>query len=68
MDDPASRAQQRVVLLAFLIAAGLIVGTFAVSHWYPAVMSDHSRLLISFIALAGAAILLAFLRLRNPRR
>lgn len=68
MDDPASRAQQRVLLLALLIAAGLIVGIFAASRWYPTIMSTHSRLWMSFAAMAGAAILLALLRLRNPRR
>jgi uncharacterized membrane protein len=68
MDDPASRAQQRVLILAFLIAAGLIVVIFTVSRWYPTLMSTDPRTWMSFAAMAGAAILLAVFRLRNPRR
>jgi len=68
MNDPASRAQQRVLLLAVLIAAVLVVAIFAASQWYPTLVSMNSRLWMSFSAMAGAAILLAVFRLRNPRR
>jgi len=68
MNDPASRAQQHILLLAILIAAVLVMAIFVASQWYPTLMSMNSGLWISFSAMAGAAILLAVLRLRNPRR
>jgi hypothetical protein len=68
MSDPATRAQQRVLLLALAIAAVMVVSMFAARHWFPALSSTSSRLWISLGAMAGAGILLAALKLRNPRR
>ncbi|MBL6939627.1 MAG: hypothetical protein ISS15_20275 [Alphaproteobacteria bacterium] len=68
MDDPASRAQQRVLLLAVVLAAALMGILFAASQLYPGIVSPDSRVWISFTAISGAAILFAVVRLRNPRR